>query len=162
MSNPFLGKLREAPAPSPLDPAQQNDYREQSVTVEQANRTWHEAEVPAGSPIKPDRNVEVGWDEWAPITYPVGSLDTSPHRIIGDDPYRRAVTLTNIGTEDLAIATDRDKFHDLAASVSTTSYLLKAGATVVLHSTREIYVRAPTGTAAGITCIVERGARVQA
>lgn len=161
MSTPFGTPLREAPAPSPLDPTPQNDFREQSVTVEQEQATWHAELSPKVKPIVPTRQVELGGDEWAAITIPKNTLDTVPKVFLGDDPARRRAVITNIGTEDLQLATDADKFHGTAGTNAPTVLVLVAGASIEMRSTRAVWVRAPVGSAAGITAYIERGARAQ-
>lgn len=161
MPTPFRTPLRDAPAPSPLDPTPQNDFREQSITAAQEQATWQRELSPRVAPLAPTPQVELAGDEWAAITIPKNTLDTTPKVFLGDDPYRRRALITNIGTEDLQLATDADKFHGTAATNAATIFVLIAGQTIEVRSSRAVWVRAPAGTAAGITAYIERGARTR-
>lgn len=151
--------LRSTPPPSPVEHPRQNDFREIAITPEAERDTWADELGRRTPPVELERMVELVADEWSPITIPVGSITTSPTLLLGDDRSRRSAVLVNIGTEDLQLSPDADSFATTAAAIATTVFLLKAGASLTLTSTQPLYVRAPVGTAGGISVLVERGAR---
>lgn len=153
--------LPSTPAPSPLDPPQQNDFREQRVTADAERATWAKVNSARTPAVKAGAVVELVPDEWVPITVPVGSIGTTPALLMGDDRARRRAVLTNIGTEDLQLATDSGKFGTDPTTLAASVFILKAAATITLTTTRALFVRAPVGTAGGITLYVERGTRDQ-
>lgn len=153
--------VRETAPPSPIAPPHQNDFRELMVSPESERATWHAELGTETTPAKPDATVELNTDEWTPITIPVGNLGTDPRIFLGDDVQRRSAVVTNIGTEDLQLATDASKFAGDATAIAPTVFVLPAGAGMTITSTRAVYVRAPIGTDAGISAFVERGARTR-
>lgn len=151
--------LRTTPAPSPIEKARQNDFRELTIDTDTEHRTWADELGATTPPAVLEPTVELLADEWTPITVPVGSVTTVPTLLLGDDPARRSAVLVNIGTEDLQLGTQAFGFANTASVILASVFVLKAGASLTLTSTRPVWVRAPVGTAGGISVLVERGAR---
>lgn len=148
----------EAHPADPLATPIQNDFREVSVSPAAERETWAERGRSQTPPTKLDAVREANSDEWSPLTIPLGQLAaTAPKEVLGDDPQRRSATLYNLGTEDILLAATRNAFNGNA--VAPTIFVFAAGASLTITSTRRVYAIATVGTNAGISIIVERGAR---
>lgn len=145
--------------PSPIEPPRQNDFRDIGVTPEAERATWHERRSASTQGAQLDATREANPDEWSPITIPLGTLTTDPVQILGDDPERRSAVLLNIGTEAVLLGPNRDSLN--AGNVVATCFYLPAGASLAITTTRKVFVAATVGTAAGISALVERGARTR-
>lgn len=148
------------PAPaSPLDPAQQNDFRETTISAKAEQDTWRERRSAISPATKLDPMREANPDEWQPITFAAGLLTTSPVRIVGDDAERRSCVLLNVGTDPLLLAPSQESLNGVG--VVPTCFYLPAGASITVTTTRQIWAVATTGTNAGISAFIERGARTR-
>lgn len=153
--------LRSTRPPSPLDPAEQNDFREHRVTPEAERETWRDELGEREKPEKPDRTVELLADEWAPISVPVGALGIVPIQLIGDDRTRRSAVILNTGTEALHLAPEPERFTLDPSDVGHAAFLLPAGASITVTTTRAVFVRATGGSDAGVSVFIERAVRTR-